>query len=284
MTGPAVSQQLRRIEAEANARVVVPAGRGVRLTNEGRVLAGYAAQVAALMVQAENDLDPGGELVGRIAVGALASTLRSTLAEELAGFQRHHPRVELRIEDGETIQHLDSLADGRLDLVLAESWSPSPLVLPAGVTARSMVSESVWVALPERHRLSRKKQTDLVDLASEVWATCAAGSDEHRALTQTSRMAGIELDIRHFLADQETKLAFVRAGLAVACIPAAIPKPETPGVVYRPLVPKVHRNIVLLTSTRAQPRSVAALIEHILDPGRVNRERQVLALSAQARE
>jgi DNA-binding transcriptional LysR family regulator len=266
MTGPAVSQQLRRIDAEAGIRVVVPDGRGVRLTSEGRVLAGYAAQVAALMVRAENDLHHGDDLVGRICIGALASTLRTALAEELADFQRLHPRVELRVEDGETTGHLDRLADGLLDLVLAESWSPSPLRLPAGVSARPLARETAWIALPEHHRLHERKQLDLTDLATEIWATCARGSDEHRALTQIARMSGIELEIRHFVADHHTQLAFVRAGLAVACVPTVTPQPEAPGVVYCKLDPEVHRDILLLTGDRIPPRPVETLIAHLTTP------------------
>src|SRR5699024_5559378 len=86
MTGPAVSQQLRRIEAEAGIRVVIPDGRGVRLTSEGRVLADYAGRVAELMTQAEKDLHHGDELVGRICIGALASIIRIALTARLPAF------------------------------------------------------------------------------------------------------------------------------------------------------------------------------------------------------
>lgn len=264
MTGPAVSQQLRRIEAEAGIRVVIPDGRGVRLTSDGRVLADYATQVAELMARAESDLRDGDALVGRICIGALASTIRTTLTEELPAFQRLHPRVELRVEDGETAEHLDRLADGRLDMVFAESWSQTPLQLPAGVTARRMIREPARVALPEQHPLRERKRLDLNDLAAEAWATCARDSDGHRALSQTAREYGVELDIRHFVADHETQLALVRAGLAIAYIPTGT-MPDTPGVTYRCLTPEMHRDIVLLTNTRTPPRAVAMLIVHLAD-------------------
>ena len=82
------------------------------------------------MARAENDLHRGEELVGRVSVGALVSFLRTSLADVLAAFQRRHPRVELRVGDGETIDQLEQLAGGRLDVVLAESWSTAPLRPP----------------------------------------------------------------------------------------------------------------------------------------------------------
>lgn len=263
MTGPAISQQLRRIEAEAGVRVVTPHGRGVRLTSEGQVLADYAAQVANLMVQAENDLHHGDELVGRVSIGALASFIREPLAEELGAFQRLHPRVVLNIEDGETAGHLDQLAGGRFDLVLAESWSTSPLDLPAGVTARELIRETAWIALPDQHPLRTKERLEFSDLASERWATCARDSDGHRALAQAVRAAGDDLDVRYFVADQLTQTALVREGLAVACIPSAARPEGGGGVVFRALATEIHRTIVLLASRRAAPQPVETLIDHL---------------------
>lgn len=263
MTGPAVSQQLRRIEAEAGIRVVIPDGRGVRLTSEGRVLAGYAGRVAELMARAEKDLHDGDELVGRVCIGALASTIRTTLTARLPTFQRRHPRVELRVEDGETTGHLDRLIDGRLDLVLAESWSPSPLRLPFGVASRLVASEPVWIALPGNHPLREKAVLDLTDLADEVWATCARDSDGHLALTLLSRATGIELDVRHYVADHSTQLALVNAGLAIACVPASARQLRGTGVAYRRLSTEMHRDILLLTSDKTPPRPVDTLIAHL---------------------
>ncbi|WP_308820085.1 LysR family transcriptional regulator [Pseudonocardia alni] len=263
MTGPAVSQQLRRIEAEAGIRVVIPDGRGVRLTSEGRVLADYAAQVAELMARAENDLHNDNELAGRICIGALASIIRTTLADLLPAFQRGHRRVELRVEDGETTWHLERLLDGHLDLVLAESWSPAPLLLPAGITARRVGRDPLWIALPGDHPLHGRPVLDLADLASEVWATCARDSDGHRAMTQLARASGVELDVRHHVADHATQLALVRAGLAVACVPVPTQHPHNTGVTYRRLSTEVHRDILLLTSNAHQPRTVDSLVAHL---------------------
>lgn len=266
MSGPAVSQQLRRIEAESGIKVVVPDGRGVRLTSNGRIIAGRAAQVATLMVELENDLHQDDELVGRICIGALASIVRTILNEALPTFQRSHPRVELRVEDGETVRHLDQLSGGLLDLAFAESWSPAPLRLPAGVRAYPLRREPVWVALPAHHPLGTKRQLDVADLALERWVTCARGSDGHEALTQIARRDGLELDIRHFVADHYTQLSLVRAGLAIACVPSPEQRPEASGVVYRRLSPEMHRDILLLTGDRALPRAVEALIGHLTLP------------------
>ncbi|MGO1264260.1 LysR family transcriptional regulator [Microbacterium esteraromaticum] len=263
MTGPAVSQQLRRIEAEAGVRVVAPDGRGVRLTSEGRVLAGYASQVAELMACAENDLRSGDELVGRIRIGALASTIRGSLADQLSVFQSRHPRVELCVEDGETVWQLERLLDSRLDLVLAESWSSFPINLPAGVSTRGSTSEALCIALPRNHRLSNNPTLELVDLSGEVFATCGRDSDGHQALVQLARAKGVELDFRHYVADHSTQLALVRAGLAIACVPVSAQQLERSEVDYREFSSVLNRDTLLVTRDNSQPLEVDGLVAHL---------------------
>jgi DNA-binding transcriptional LysR family regulator len=263
MTGPAVSQQLRRIEAEAGARVVIPDGRGVRLTAKGQILARYARQVAEVMQQAENDLHRDEAQVDRLHIGVIATVIRSLLTSRLPAFQNKHPRVHVSVEDGETADHLGRLATGRLDLVLAESWSTSTLRLPAGVRAQQVKRERVSLALPAVHPLGQRQQLGIQDLADEPWTTCAHGSDAHSALTQAARRQGIELDVRYHVADHITQLALVRAGLAVACLPRPDNHSDVSGVVFRPLVPQMHRDILLLSGDRTPSLPLEALITHL---------------------
>lgn len=266
MTGPAASQQLRRIEAEIGTEVVAADGRGVRLTDKGRMLADYARRVSELMQQADNDLHYDEEPVGRLHVGALASIIRGLLAHALPSFQQSHPGVEVTIEDGETTDHLDRLATGRIDLVLAETWSTAPLHLPAGVLARRVARERVCVALPENHSLSQRKHFDVGDLTAEPWATCARNSHGHAALVQAARQRGVELDIRHFVADHATQLTLVSNGLAIACLPMTDDASNGHGVIYRRLRPEMHRDVVLLTSGRVASLALESLTGHLLGP------------------
>ncbi|OQO90731.1 hypothetical protein B1813_14400 [Saccharomonospora piscinae] len=268
MTGPAVSQQLRRIAAEAGAEIVTAEGRGVRLTDQGRLLADYARRVSELMRQADNDLHRADGPAGSVRVGALASLIRGRLARRLPTFWCSHPRVKVGIEDGETVDHLDRLTVGRLDLVLAESWSTAPLRLPAGVRAQRLVRERVRVALPGDHPLRHRNTLDFADLAAEPWATCGRDSHGHVALVQAARERGVELDIRHFVADHATQLALVAGGLALACVPAADDSGDTgdTGAVYRLLTPEMHRDILLLTGDRTPSPALSALTEHLGQP------------------
>lgn len=263
MTGPAVSQQLRRIEAEAGAKVVEADGRGVRLTSHGALLADYARQVAELMQRAENDLHRDEPVVGHITVAAIASIIRTLLVDKLPAFQQTHPRIRVSLEDGETMDHLTWLAEGRCDLVLAESWSAAPLRLPPDLCPRRIFTETIWLALPPDHRLAGRERIDLQELDGERWATCARDSDAHQALTQIARRQGVEPDVGYHVADPFTQIALVQTGLAVACLPQSSAVRQA-GVIYRPLLPEVRRDALLVTSDRTLPAATEALCAHLL--------------------
>lgn len=92
ITGPAVTQQLRKLERETGTRLVEPDGRGIRLTAAGHVLAGHAAAAAATVAGAERDLAAlHDDAAGPLRIGSVASALRTLLPEVIDGLAAAHP-------------------------------------------------------------------------------------------------------------------------------------------------------------------------------------------------
>ena len=263
MSGPAVSQQLRRLEAEAGVKVVEPCGRGIRLTSEGEVLARYAGRVAALMQEADNAVHARDPLAGVVRIGAVASAVRTVLTTELADLRAAHPGVDVFVEDGEAVDHVRRLAEGHLDLVIAESWSPTPVRFPAGLTYRRLAREEAYIALPAGHPGHTRAEVDLRDLEGASWATCPAGSDPHVALTQIAHSRGVDVDVRFHVADHVTQIELVRAGLAVACVPASARRYASDDVTFLPLAEPLWRELVLATNRRSSSRAVLHLADRL---------------------
>lgn len=264
LTGPAVSQQLRRIEREAGTEVVAADGRGLRLTDAGRTLADYARQVSELMQRAENDLQHEDEVTGSVRIGAIASSIRDLLTPRLAQLGGVHPDIAVSIEDGETDDHLQRLVTGHLDIVIAESWTNAPLRLPSGVVSTGLTTQTAYVAAPRDHWAVSATEVDITDFTAEIWSTCARGSRDHEALAQAARSCGVELDIRHFAADPLTQLSLVAHGLALACLAYSTPPADTDEIVFRRLAPTVERAILLLTDDRVPSRAVETVRDGLL--------------------
>lgn len=256
LTGPAVSQQLRRIEQEVGTPVVTADGRGLRLTDAGTTLAAYARQVSELMQRAENDLSSSAPVTGTVRIGAIASSIRTHITRRMDALQSHQPGIVISIEDGETDDHLERLRSGHLDLVVAESWTNAPLSLPAGVVSTLLSTQSTFVALPRGHRSAPQQTVDITELSAETWSTCARGSRDHEALVQAARTRGLELDIHHFVADPLTQLDLVAHSLAIACLAYETPPDDTEDLVFRRFSPTTTRHILLLSDDRVHSRPV----------------------------
>jgi len=73
---PSVSHHLARLEAETGVRLIQRAGRGIRLTDAGRLLADRAAEILGRLDAAENELAAhAGLRAGRVRLAAFPSAL-----------------------------------------------------------------------------------------------------------------------------------------------------------------------------------------------------------------
>ena len=87
---PSVSHHLARLEAETGTKLIQRAGRGIRLTDAGRLLAERAAEVIGRLDAAENELAAyTGLRAGRLRLAAFPSALGTIV---LAGARASTPQ------------------------------------------------------------------------------------------------------------------------------------------------------------------------------------------------
>lgn len=265
ISGPAVSQQLRRLEQEAGHRLVEPEGRGIRLTHAGRVLAESVGEMAEAARRAEGELAAADRLVaGSLRIGSVASALRTLLPTVLRELDKEHPRLEPELRDGEAEDLLPLLRTGQLDAVILESWTHWPARIPAGVTTTELLREAAWLAVPAHHSLADAASVPLGELRGQVWASCPPGSDAHESLVQLLRThGGVEADIRYRLADYTTQLQLVAAGLSFALVPTMAAHPLPAGVRLLPCEPAVTRTIAVATTREGETPQVRAFKEAV---------------------
>ena len=119
---PSASQHLRLLEAAAGQRLVERNGRGSRLTEAGRVLAGRAAQALATLGAADEDLAAlAGLQTGTIHLGASTAPGVYLLPGTLGCFRRDYPGVTVEVEIAASADILRRLLGGRIQLALVGS-------------------------------------------------------------------------------------------------------------------------------------------------------------------
>src|SRR6266481_3311024 len=124
---PSVSHHLARLEAETGTKLIQRAGRGIRLTDAGRLLAERAAEVIGRLDAAENELAAyTGLRAGRLRLAAFPSALGTIVPAAAAMLREHQPGVDLRLTEAEPPEALRMLRAGYVDVAVVFRYSPDP--------------------------------------------------------------------------------------------------------------------------------------------------------------
>ena len=124
----AVSAQLKKLEQQAGAPLLVRQGRGLVLTPTGDLLLGYARRLLSLNDEAVAALD-GAHWQGEVSLGLQAEFGEQLLPSVLARFGRAHPKLQVEAQIARGAVLVDGVAAGQFDLALAWSGPPMPAQL-----------------------------------------------------------------------------------------------------------------------------------------------------------
>ncbi|PZG26941.1 LysR family transcriptional regulator [Spongiactinospora gelatinilytica] len=158
----------------------------------------------------------GGQIVGRLAVGAIPTVTAIDLPIALCDYRHRHPSVHITLTSAGSEVLIERVRRGEIDVAFL---GLPPHMEPKGVRSRLAGGELVAVVAPDHHRTER--ETDLRSLADEpfidfrVGAAGRAQSDEAFAAAGVRREMPFEVPSADFMVD------LVRQGLGVGMLPAA---------------------------------------------------------------
>jgi DNA-binding transcriptional LysR family regulator len=261
LTPSAVSQQLAKLEREAGAALTEPAGRGLRLTAAGRMLAEHAAEILARVAAARLDLDRlRDEVVGELRVGAIPTSVHALAPATLARLRAAHPDLRVVLADGEAEQTLPAVLAGDLDLAVVENWEGLPAPIPAGTSRARLCDDVIDLLLPADHPLAGPGPVALADVDDLDWV---ADGDDTRAqswLLQTLRAQGLEPRVTCRVRGFGMHVELV-AGVGVAALVPRLARPPLPaGVVSVTTTPLLRRSIDAVWRTDRDTPAVQAVV------------------------
>jgi molybdate transport repressor ModE-like protein len=166
---PSASQHLRALETAAGQRLVERNGRGSRLTEAGRILAGRAAQALAALEAGEEELVAlSGLQTGTIHLGASTAPGAYILPDTLGCFRRDYPRVTVEVEIAGSNEILRRLLAGQIHLALVGTTSAEPRIALEPFLDDEIVGIAKPGTLPlKRARLDPARLTDHLLLCRE---------------------------------------------------------------------------------------------------------------------
>ncbi|MBI0384375.1 LysR family transcriptional regulator, partial [Streptomyces albiflaviniger] len=119
VTTSAVSQQLAKLERETGQQLLAKNGRGIRLTDAGRLLADHAARILSQVELAQADLEAQrGHAVGELLLGAFPTAVRGLFPDALSRLRTEHPQLNVRLQEMEPDESVPSVVRGDIDLAV----------------------------------------------------------------------------------------------------------------------------------------------------------------------
>lgn len=116
---PALSRQVRELEVDLRQHLLQRHGRGVTLTDAGKLMLEHGRGILHQVARAREDLDRArGALTGQVSVGLPPSLARVLTVQVCRAFRQHLPEATLSITEGLSTQMQDWLQTGRLDVAL----------------------------------------------------------------------------------------------------------------------------------------------------------------------
>jgi DNA-binding transcriptional LysR family regulator len=269
ITTSAVSQQMAKLEREVGQQLLAKNGRGVRLTDAGRLLAEHAARILSQVELAHSDLEAQrGQVVGELRLAAFPTAMRGLFPAVLSALRTAHPALRVRSRELEPEPAVNAVLRGDADLAVVLDWYNKPLPMPEGLARAAILDDPVDLAMPEGHPLAERDEADLEDFADEEWVAWPEGEFCHEWLIYTLRAKGIEPRIAHRAEEHHTQLALVAAGLGVCVAPRLGRDPMPPGVRALPVRHRVHRYIYAVWRTDSDRRpSIRAAVEALRAAG-----------------
>jgi len=237
-----VSHHVAALEGEFGLTLIDRATRPVGVTEAGERLREHAAAVLGQVATAEEEMRAlAGLLEGTVRVGAFLTACTSFVPPALARFESAHPGVTIQLEQLEPPSALRRLGAGELDI--AVTWEPfaesgaRETPEPDGFERHFLADDPYRMVLPPGHRLARRRELRLADLAGERFNGPPAGSspDYRSMLDRLCAEAGFTPDVAYVVRDVSVGRAFVAAGVSVALMPRLAIQEPHPDVVVRPV-------------------------------------------------
>ncbi|MAB12272.1 LysR substrate-binding domain-containing protein [Hyphomonas sp.] len=224
LTASAVSASIRVLEAYYNVALFDRVGRGIELTEAGRVFLGEAKATLARAEAAGLVLSELGELRrGTLRAQASQTIANYWLPPRLMRFHDDHPGIDVRLEVGNTRSVADAVLNGQAELGFIEGEIDAP-----ALHVRLVARDAMMVVTDRKHPFADGHPLSDTDLAAAKWVMREAGSGTRAALMDALAGRGLaqaDLTIALELPSNEAVVSAIRGTSGVAAVSGAVVAP-----------------------------------------------------------
>ncbi|TFW32885.1 LysR family transcriptional regulator [Massilia horti] len=275
---PPLSRQIQQLEEELGVALIEKGSRPLRLTEAGQFLLGHARALLDQVRELKAMTQRVGKLERALSIGFVASTLYGLLPEIVRRYRERYQEVEVTLHEMTTIEQLEALKEGRIDVGFGRLKSEDPSIRRILLREERMV-----VALFPGHRLaSGEGGLQLKELVHEpllVYPKAPRPSFADQVLAAFSER-NLKPDRVIEVRELQIALGLVAAGQGISIVPESVQGMHRSDVIYRSLDDK-HTVSPVLFSVRHMDRSpelenLLAVVYEVYDSYGFSGEREML--------
>ena len=215
----AASAAIASLEGRHGAKLFSRVGRGIELTEAGRVFLEEARAVLARADLAELRLaDLAGLRRGRLLVQASQTVASYWLPRRLVDFRRAHPGIEIKLTVGNTAEVAAAVLAGTVELGFVEGP-----VERGAFEVVEVARDQLVVVVAADHPWAGRSDVTAAELAAGEWVLREPGSGTRVVFEDALRARGVEAlaNVALELPTNEAVRAAVEAGMGAAVISAS---------------------------------------------------------------
>jgi DNA-binding transcriptional LysR family regulator len=258
---PALSAQIRQLEAQLGVQLLERTTRSVRLTDAGRAVHDRGpAALAALEEVWEAARRAGRGEAGRLRIAYSPSTGYDTAPRLVEALADRCPDVEVAAEVLPTPEVVRAVLDGRADVGVARTP-----VAADGVRLRTVRLERQGVLVPADHPLADRPAVELAAAAEHPILVHPRESNpaHHDLLIDLFRRAGLEPRVVERPVAFDPTQRLIREGRAIGLVGASSVAGIADGLRWVPLADPAPRLDVQLVLRDSEPSPVADRFERV---------------------
>src|SRR5271166_1789887 len=225
LTQSAVNAAIAALESRHETKLFNRVGRGIELTDAGRLFLTEAKAILARVEAAELALaEFSGLKSGTLSVQASQTIASFWLPRHLVAFRRAPPGIDVRLSIGNSTQVAAAIHAGTADLGFVEGE-----VLDPALVSRPVARDQMIVVVGADHPWASRKIVKAAEIADTEWVLREQGSGTRSVFEQALTGLGVrltDLRIAMELPSNEAVRAAVEAGMGATAISASVAAPS----------------------------------------------------------
>lgn len=260
-TPSAVSQQVSALERASRVQLFQRSASGIRPTPAAEFLVAETRVALGALKSVE---DRFAELafgrIGPLRIGSFPTASQRLVPTALARMQREHPKIQIRLNEGEPAELTSMISTKELDLAIVYQYDLVPNDLPDVGAGEQLLSEELVLAVPSAHPLAQTGSVTMASLNEERWITTRRGTAAKDLLERMSAAERFVPLVVHQSNDYAVIQELVAAELGIALVP----------VLGRVLNPRLHflkieaEHVTRRVLAIVHPTEDRSAVEHLL--------------------